>query len=181
MNFIFLFTPFVFTPVFAVKKQPITKHKIEFTTKDKFILVGDLYIANPKTDKPLVVALHSFSMNAKVWEGITQNLRIKGYNVLAMKYASYNVQEQVLGIVRIVKMIVLIGLYVVLFFISYFVIKLIENSKKVYYATVRILGASRKVIKNLITIELLTVYHLTYILFVIFIYFSYVILLHSIK
>ena len=74
-----------------------------------------------------------------------------------------------MGIIRIMKMIILIILYVVLFFISYFVIKLIENSKKVYYATVRILGASRKVIKNLITIELMVIYHLTYILFVIFI------------
>ncbi len=96
-------------------------------------------------------------------------LKEKGYNVLAMKDANYNVEEKLMGIIRIMKMIVLIGLFIVLFFISYFVIKLIENSKKVYYATIRILGASRKVIKNLITIELLVVYHLTYILFVIFV------------
>ena len=96
----------------------------------------------------------------------------KGYNVLSMKDANYNYQEQILGVIRIIKMIVLIGLYVVLFFISYFVIKLIENSKNVYYATVRILGASRKVIKNLITIELLTAYHITYILFAVFVYLN---------
>ena len=29
-------------------KAPVEKHKIEFTTRDKFILVGDLYFAkNP--------------------------------------------------------------------------------------------------------------------------------------
>ena len=66
------------------KKKPITKHKIEFTTKDKFILVGDLYIANPKTNKPLIVMLHSFSLNALHWKEPAQNLRSKGYNVLAM-------------------------------------------------------------------------------------------------
>ena len=66
------------------KKQPQKKHKIEFTTKDKFILSGDLYIANPKTQKPLIVALHSFSLNAKAWEKLAENLRQKGYNVLAM-------------------------------------------------------------------------------------------------
>lgn len=67
------------------KKKPIsTKHKIEFTTRDKFILVGDLYIATSETDKPLIVCLHSFSMNAKVWKDLAENLRLKGYNVLTM-------------------------------------------------------------------------------------------------
>ncbi len=93
----------------------------------------------------------------------------KGYRVLALKDSIFNVDEELLGILRIMKMIILIILYVVLFFISYFVIRLIENSKNVYYATIRILGASRRVIKNLITIELLTVYHLTYLLFVLII------------
>lgn len=66
------------------KKTPITKHKIEFTTKDKYILVGDLYLASPKTNKPLIVALHSFGVNAKVWNNLAQKLREKGYNVLTM-------------------------------------------------------------------------------------------------
>ena len=67
------------------KKKPIsTKHKIEFVTRDKFILVGDLYLANPETNKPLVVCLHSFSMNAQTWKDMAENLRLKGYNVLAM-------------------------------------------------------------------------------------------------
>lgn len=68
----------------AKKKEPATKHKIEFLTKDKFILSGDLYIAKPKTNKPLVVALHSFSLSSKSWQNIADNLRLKGYNVLAM-------------------------------------------------------------------------------------------------
>lgn len=66
------------------KKKPKTKHKIEFVTKDKHILAGDLYIANPPTNKPLVVMLHSFSLNALSWQPIAQQLRLKGYNVLAM-------------------------------------------------------------------------------------------------
>ena len=68
----------------AGKKEANIKHKIEFVTKDKFILSGDLYIANQKTNKPLVVALHSFSLNSKAWSDLAQNLRLKGYNVLAM-------------------------------------------------------------------------------------------------
>ena len=68
----------------AAKKEANTKHKIELLTKDKFILSGDLYISSQKTNKPLVVALHSFSMSAKHWNDLAQNLRLKGYNVLAM-------------------------------------------------------------------------------------------------
>jgi len=66
------------------EKKIIDKNKIEFTTKDNFILVGDLYFAKPATKKPLVVALHSFGVNAQSWQIVAKNLRQNGYNVLAM-------------------------------------------------------------------------------------------------
>lgn len=66
------------------KNKISTKQKIEFTTKDKFILVGDLYLAQPKTDKPLVVLLHSYGLSARYWGELPEKLRLKGYNVLAM-------------------------------------------------------------------------------------------------
>ena len=67
-------------------KKPVitTKHKVEFTTRDKFILVGDLYLAQPETEKPLVVFLHSYATNAQVWKDIAEDLRKKGHNVLTM-------------------------------------------------------------------------------------------------
>ena len=65
-------------------KTPITKQKIEFATKDKYLLVGDLYLANPAGNKPLVVMLHSFGMNSKVWKDLAETLRQRGYNCLAM-------------------------------------------------------------------------------------------------
>ena len=68
----------------AKKKEPVTKHKIEFVTKDRFILSGDIYLASQESKKPLVVALHSFSLNSKSWVKLAENLRLKGYNVLAM-------------------------------------------------------------------------------------------------
>ncbi len=68
----------------ASHKKPKTKQKIELITKDKFILVGDFYLPDVKTDKPLVVLLHSFALSASSWSDIAQDLRKKGYNVLAM-------------------------------------------------------------------------------------------------
>lgn len=66
------------------KKMPLEKHKIEFVTRDKFILAGDLYFANQESNKPLIVLLHSFSLNAQAWKDFAKNLRMKNYNVLAM-------------------------------------------------------------------------------------------------
>ena len=60
------------------------KQRIEFVSKDKFILVGDFYLPDNKSEKPLVVLLHSFSLNAFCWNTLANDLRQKGYNVLAM-------------------------------------------------------------------------------------------------
>ena len=69
----------------AKKKKPKkTKQKIEVLTKDKFILAGDIYLSSTPSNKPLVVLVHSFSMNALSWATLAQNLREKGYNVVAM-------------------------------------------------------------------------------------------------
>ena len=83
--FFFIFA-FSFFPANAAKKKkaPATKHKIEFVTKDKFILSGDLYFAQKTSDKPLVVLLHSFGLNAYSWKTLAQALRLQDYNVLAM-------------------------------------------------------------------------------------------------
>ncbi len=83
--FLFLFL-FSFSTSFAAKKKkaPATKHKIEFVTKDKFILSGDLYFAKNQSNKPLVVMLHSFGLSAASWKTLAEALRLKDYNVLAM-------------------------------------------------------------------------------------------------
>ena len=101
------------------------------------------------------------------------NLAVKlnkmGYTTLKIKDTLANDLEEVTRIIKIFKLIVTIVLFVVLFFIAYFVIKLIQKSKNVYYSIVRILGGSKKVVKNLITIELINVFHIAYLTFIIFI------------
>ena len=84
---LFLFSSFIAsdaaTKKKVAKKKP-DKHKIEFVTRDKFILVGDLYFAANESNKPLVVCLHSYSLNGQIWKELATNLRLKNYNVLAM-------------------------------------------------------------------------------------------------
>ena len=49
---------------------------------------------------------------------------------------------------------------VVLFFVSYFVIKIILKSRNVYYSTLRILGATKWISNQLLIIELLVLMNL---------------------
>ncbi len=85
--FLIVFLVFALNLCYAAPKKSAKKplkHKIEFTTRDKFILVGDLYMPANPTDKPLVICLHSYAMNAQAWSDLALNLRQKGYSVLAM-------------------------------------------------------------------------------------------------
>ncbi|MBQ6840676.1 MAG: ABC transporter ATP-binding protein [Bacilli bacterium] len=106
-----------------------------------------------------------FANEASDVDKLATKLEDLGFYTLKIKDSLYNYNEGIAQIINIFKIIVTIVLFIVLFFITYFVIKLIQKSKNVYYSTVRILGGSKKVIKKLISIELYTVYHLTFFLF----------------
>lgn len=72
------------------------------------------------------------------------------------------VKSEIVGIIRIFKTVVTIILVVVLFFICYFVTKLILKSRNVYFSTLRMLGASLRISKDLLNIELFTVSNIAY-------------------
>lgn len=82
--FILFFQTFSCAYAAKKKKETPTKYKIEFTSKDKFLLVGDLYLAKTPSNKPLIVLLHSFGVSAKEWKALAEDLRLNNYNVLAM-------------------------------------------------------------------------------------------------
>lgn len=84
----------------------------------------------------------------------------KDYNTLAIK--DVLVQQETVVIIRILKIIVTIILVVTLFFITYFVIKLILKSRNIYYTTIRMLGSSKKVARQLLVIELFIISNLAY-------------------
>lgn len=90
----------------------------------------------------------------------TLNTLKKDYNTLAIK--DVLVQQESVVIVRILKIIVTIILVVALFFITYFVIKLILKSRNIYYTTIRMLGSSKKVARQLLVIELFVISNLAY-------------------
>lgn len=97
--------------------------------------------------------------DVRIIDGTLNTLK-KDYNTLAIK--DVLVQQEAVVIVRILKIIVTIILVVALFFITYFVIKLILKSRNIYYTTIRMLGSSKKVARQLLVIELFVISNLAY-------------------
>lgn len=98
---------------------------------------------------------------------VSNELEKLGYNTLQIRHTLANIGGDVLKVLKIVKLVVIIVLIVTLFFISYFVIKLILKSRNVYFSTLRILGANYKHIKRILDIELFTNASIAYIVYLI--------------
>lgn len=101
-------------------------------------------------------------------EDTISKLKELGYETLAIK--DVLIAPGYIQTLRIVKIIVIITLIITLFFITYFIIKLILKSRNIYFSTIRMLGASKKVARHLLIIELLVVSNLAYFMFVILAY-----------
>lgn len=104
-----------------------------------------------------------YVQDIKLTDETIQDLNNLGYNTFAIK--DHLVVYEPLEYMQIFSMIIAIILIVVLYVISYFVTRIILKSRKVYFSTVRMLGSTKKVCKNLLTIELLIISNLSFIIF----------------
>ena len=102
-------------------------------------------------------------------DSLSMELEELGYETLQMRLALNNEGETAAKVIKIVKLVVIVMLVITLFFISYFVIKLILKSRNVYFSTLRILGATERQVKRILDIELFvnsSLAYFTYMLFV---------------
>ena len=92
-------------------------------------------------------------------------LQLEDLGLNAKKITDYKVNSDAVyaGIMKIVKMLVTGALIFVLFFISYFIIRIILKSRNIYYTTLRMLGATFKSVKRILDIELFINSSLAYI------------------
>ena len=97
---------------------------------------------------------------------IEDSLERMGYNTFVMKKSLDNEGEMVSKILKIFRLVVTIVLIITLFFISYFVIKLILKSRNIYFSTLRILGATINQTKKILDVELFINSSLAYFSFV---------------
>ncbi len=112
-----------------------------------------------------------FVKNVNDIDSTINELNENGYTTLKLTDALVN--SEAVAAIRILKTIVTVVLVVVLFFISYFVIKVILKSRNIYFTTIRMLGASKKVSRELLIIELINVANIAYLLFGVFLILNY--------
>ncbi len=99
-----------------------------------------------------------------------EELNNLNYNTLSLRLSKSSETELALKIFRIFRLIVTIILVLTLFFITYFIMKIIYKSRNSYYTTLRTLGGTKQVCVSILMGELTTLAILTYSIFLIFIY-----------
>ena len=146
-----------------------TKYNIESLVGEEYEMNnGSIYI-NPEDynklfDKPSYQS-SVFVEDVELLRDTGAELENLGYTTLIIKDTlTKDGQAQV---VEIFQTIVTIFLIITLFFITYFIIKVILKSRNTYFATLRMLGATRKISKQLLIIELLIVENLAYLISVV--------------
>ena len=95
-------------------------------------------------------------------------LENNGLDALYIKDTLVDYSAEVRVFVNLIKFIVIVFALLGLFFISYFIIKIILKSRNIYFSTLRILGARKKDIKTLIIFELNNILNISYILILLF-------------
>ena len=103
-----------------------------------------------------------FIKDVKEKDAVIQALQDNGYTTLYVKdcLQSYSGGSDV--ITEVIGIGFLAAVAIALFFISYFIIKIILKSRNVYFSTIRILGATRKNAKSLLRIELFAIMNIAY-------------------
>ncbi len=111
-----------------------------------------------------------FVKEIKDLDSVCKELHDLGYETLKLKDANRNGAEEVTQMFKIFRLVVSVILIVALFFISYFIIKVIYKSRNSYYTTLRSLGSTKKVCVNILMRELLCLATFSYVIFMLFIY-----------
>ena len=146
-----------------------TKNNLEtlLKLKDYEENSGTIFIATQDYDHLFNKNVYQSSVfveDSREVEEVTKKLQDMGIQTLAIKDTL--VSSGTSEILRIFKTIVTIVVVVALLFVSYFIIKIILKSRNVYFSTIRMLGSTKKICKNLLVIELFVVSNLAFFAFI---------------
>ena len=139
-------------------------YKKYYAGADDFTAIDGVIFVNPDDYKSLydkeTFQSSVFVTDPLKVEETAKALRESGYKTLVIKDTLFTYGEEM--ILKIVSYIVTFGLAVTLFFISYFVIRIILKSRNVYYSTIRMLGANVSVSRHLLILDLMTDANIAY-------------------
>lgn len=107
-----------------------------------------------------------FIKDTKKLDDTISELDKLGYSTLHVKDTLVDITKDLKVFTRLFKVIGICIALVALFFISYFIIKIILKSRNTYFSIIRILGATKRDVKLLLNIELNCVLNIAYILLI---------------
>ena len=105
-------------------------------------------------------------------DNVSKELDNMNYKTLKIKDTLVN--DGLGEFLRVIKTVVTIILVITLFFISYFIIKIILKSRNSYYSIIRMLGGTKSVTRDLLLIELFVVANIAFFLFMLLIYLDFI-------
>ena len=147
----------------------LTKNNLKNITGKIYDEYDNAYIfLNPNDYKKIIrednYQSSVFVKDIKKIDETKKTLEDVGYNVYPVVEMLENGSANFVYFLNIVNVIVTIVLLIVMFFISYLIIKIILKSRHTYFSTLRILGASKKLSKNLLFMELFTIFNIAFIM-----------------
>lgn len=147
----------------------LTKNNLKTLTGKIYDEYDNAYIfLNPNDYKKIIkednYQSSVFVKDVKKIDETKKVLEDAGYNVYPIVEMLENGSANFVYFLNIVNVIVTIVLLIVMFFISYLIIKIILKSRHTYFSTLRILGASKKLSKNLLFMELFTIFNIAFIM-----------------
>ncbi len=87
-----------------------------------------------------------------------------GYKTFVVSEGKVDYDQDFALILNILRGFMLAAVLIVLFFITYFIVKLILKSRNIYFSTIRMLGATKDNCSSLLKIELFVIFNLAYFL-----------------
>ena len=160
--------------IFDIFRSRITlRTRSKYFDRNKSLRVSDVDYEddrlrlNPKDLWEIYAAADKYQVSAYLGSEFYQAetraaLEEAGYDALYLSESADKqmpIEKALIGAMRIVVLVLLLG---VLFFVVYFITKLIMKSQNVYYSTVRMLGGNEKACSGTLLAELLVIFHIAF-------------------
>jgi hypothetical protein len=141
------------------EKEIINEEKDYFSsTVSIFMNIDDVYEIAGNYNYQVDLFVNEIK-NIDSVENDIEKMDMKAINLSDTKIDSFETFTNIFNVISLIGIIITL---VILFFLSYFVINLIIKSRKVYYATLRILGVNKKECFTILNTEMLSIMNISY-------------------
>lgn len=128
---------------------------------------GTIYVNQADYDKLFNKGNYQASVyvkDVKTMDTTVSELENMGYVTLPLKDTLIKFFDDISSIIRVPMAVIMV---LALFFIAYFVIRLILKSRSVYFSILRMLGMARKNIRRILDVEMLLIVNIAYAIFLV--------------